>query len=312
MEKDAKIYISGHSGMVGSAIVRKLKLEGYINLLTASHKELDLTRQNEVEAFFENERPDYVFLSAAKVRGIMANNTHPASFFYDNIMIAANIIHSAKQYETKKLLFLGSSCIYPRFAKQPIKEEALLTGELEPTNEGYALAKIAGLKMCEYYNRQYKTNFISVMPCNIYGPNDNYDLNHSHVLPALIRRFHEAKENRQPSVTIWGSGKQYREFLYVDDLADACLYLMNHYSDNQFVNIGMGEDQTIAELAETIKEIVGYEGEIIYDTTKPDGMHRKVVDTTKLNAANWHYKTPLKEGIRLTYQDFLKGNYREQ
>ena len=242
----------------------------------------------------------------------MANNTHPASFFYDNIMIAANIIHSAKQYETKKLLFLGSSCIYPRFAEQPIKEEALLTGELEPTNEGYALAKIAGLKMCEYYNRQYKTNFISVMPCNIYGPNDNYDLNHSHVLPALIRRFHEAKENMQPSVTIWGSGKQYREFLYVDDLADACLYLMNHYSDNQFVNIGMGEDQTIAELAETIKEIVGYEGEIIYDTTKPDGMHRKVVDTTKLNATNWHYKTPLKEGIRLTYQDFLKGNYREQ
>lgn len=312
MEKNAKIYIAGHSGMVGSAIVRKLKQEGYTNLITRGHQVLDLMRQVDVETFFETEKPDYVFLSAAKVGGIMANSTHPANFFYDNIMIATNIIHSAMLYQTKKLIFLGSSCIYPRFAEQPIKEKSLLTGELEPTNEGYALAKIAGLKMCDYYNRQYGTQFISVMPCNIYGPNDNYDLESSHVLPALIRRFHEAKEKDLKNVTIWGSGKQYREFLYVDDLADACLYLMNHYSENKFINVGMGEDQTISELAKMVKNVVGYQGEILYDTTKPDGMHRKVVDITRLNQLGWSYKISLEEGIQLAYDDFLKGHYREQ
>ena len=293
MEKNAKIYVAGHKGMVGSAIVKELKKQGYDNIITRSHKELDLTRQDQVEAFFEKEKPDYVFLAAAKVGGIVANNEAPADFMYDNMILEMNVIHSSFKNNVKKLMFLGSSCIYPRLAPQPIKEEYLLSGKLEETNEAYALAKISGLKYCEYLNRQYKTDYISVMPTNLYGPNDNYHPTHSHVLPALIRRFHEAKIENKPYVTCWGTGKPLREFLYVDDLANACVFLMNTYSGNETVNLGTGIEITIKELTELVAKVIGYEGEIRWDSTKPDGTPRKLLDVSKLESLGWHYKTDL-------------------
>lgn len=313
MAKNAKIYVAGHRGMVGSAIVRRLKSEGYTNIIARSSKELDLRRQVEVEHFFSDEKPDYVFLAAAKVGGILANDTYPADFLYDNMIIEMNVIKAAFDNDVKKLMFLGSSCIYPRLAPQPMKEDYLLTGELEKTNEAYALAKISGLKYCQYLNRQYGTNYISVMPTNLYGPNDNYHPKNSHVLPALIRRIHEAKVAGTPSVTVWGTGKVMREFLYVDDLADACLYLMNNYSGDETVNIGTGKEISIEDLAVLVKRIVGYEGRIVYDTSKPDGTPRKLLDISKLEKLGWHYKTELEEGITLTYQDFLanKAGCRE-
>lgn len=310
MDITSKIYVAGHNGMVGSALVRRLQAGGFTNILSRSSRELDLRRQSEVESFFESEQPDYVFLAAAKVGGILANSTYPADFLYDNMIMEMNVIHSAQLNEVKKLLFLGSSCIYPKFAPQPIREESLLTGELEPTNESYALAKISGLKYCEYLNRQYGTDFISCMPTNLYGPNDNYHSQNSHVLPALIRRIHEAKINHLPSVTVWGTGKVLREFLYVDDLADACVFLMKHYSGNATVNIGTGEDLTIGELAQLVKEVVGYTGELIFDTTKPDGTPRKLLDISKLTGLGWRYKTSLRDGLQLTYQDFLSTSHR--
>jgi GDP-L-fucose synthase len=311
MEKHAKIYVAGHNGLVGNAIVRKLSTEGYSNILTRTHAELDLTRQADVEAFFAEEKPDYVFVAAAKVGGIHANATYPADFLLVNLQIECNIISAAYQNGVKKLQFLGSSCIYPRDCAQPIQEDYLLTGSLEQTNEGYALAKISGMRLCSYFNRQYGTNYISVMPCNLYGINDNFGLENSHVLPALMRKFHEAKMCNAPSVTVWGSGKPLREFLYVDDLADACLYLMNHVdgtdSVNDFFNVGYGEDITIAELANIIKEVVGYQGEIVFDSTKPDGTPRKLMDISKIKAAGWSPKYSIKEGISLTYQWFLEN-----
>ena len=312
MEKDAKIYVAGHRGMVGSAIVRALKKQGYTNILMRTSKELDLRRQDQVEAFFAAEKPDYVFLAAAKVGGIMANSEHPADFMYDNMILEMNVIHAAFQNQVKKLMFLGSSCIYPRLAPQPMPENCLLTSALEQTNEAYALAKISGLKYCEYLNRQYKTDYISVMPTNLYGPNDNYHPLHSHVLPALIRRFHEAKEQNLPEVVIWGTGRPLREFLYVDDLADACVYLMNTYSGNETVNLGTGKELTIAALAELVKKVIGYQGEVRYDATKPDGTPRKLLDVSKLEGLGWHYKTELEEGIRLTYTDFLQNDMRAE
>ena len=282
MEKNAKIYVAGHRGMVGSAIVRALKNQGYTNIITRTSKELDLRRQIDVEEFFASEKPDYVFLAAAKVGGILANNEAPADFMYDNMILEMNVIHEAYKNKVKKLMFLGSSCIYPRMAPQPMKEDCLLTSELEKTNEAYALAKISGLKYCEYLNRQYSTDFISVMPTNLYGPNDNYHPEHSHVLPALIRRFHEAKENNLSEVVIWGTGTPLREFLYVDDLADACVYLMNTYSGNETVNLGTGKELSIKELAELVKKVVGFKGNITFDTTKPDGTPRKLLDVSKL------------------------------
>ena len=303
-----KIYVAGHNGLVGSSIKRRLERDGYNNIICRSSSELDLRRQDAVEIFFERERPDYVFLAAAKVGGIAANNTFPAQFIYENIMIEANVINAAYIYKVKKLLFLGSSCIYPKFAEQPIKEEYLLDGKLEPTNEPYAIAKIAGIKMCESYNRQYGTNFISVMPTNLYGPNDNFNLETSHVLPALIRKFHEAKAENRSHVVLWGTGKVSREFLYVDDLADAAVYLMNTYDSSGIVNIGAGEDLTIQELANIVKEVVGYKGEIVYDTTKPDGTPRKLLDTSKLNSLGWKAKTSLKQGIELTYNWWKNSN----
>ena len=312
MEKDAKIYVAGHRGMVGSAIVRALKKQGYANILMRTSKELDLRRQDQVEAFFAAEKPDYVFLAAAKVGGIMANSEHPADFMYDNMILEMNVIHAAFQNQVKKLMFLGSSCIYPRLAPQPMPENCLLTSALEQTNEAYALAKISGLKYCEYLNRQYKTDYISVMPTNLYGPNDNYHPRHSHVLPALIRRFHEAKEQNLPEVVIWGTGRPLREFLYVDDLADACVYLMNTYSGNETVNLGTGKELTIAALAEMVKNVIGYRGEVRYDATKPDGTPRKLLDVSKLEGLGWHYKTELEEGIRLTYADFLQNDMRAE
>ncbi len=303
-----KIYVAGHNGLVGSSIKRRLERDGYNNIICRSSSELDLRRQDAVEIFFERERPDYVFLAAAKVGGIAANNTFPAQFIYENIMIEANVINAAYIYKVKKLLFLGSSCIYPKFAEQPIKEEYLLDGKLEPTNEPYAIAKIAGIKMCESYNRQYGTNFISVMPTNLYGPNDNFNLETSHVLPALIRKFHEAKAENRSHVVLWGTGKVSREFLYVDDLADAAVYLMNTYDSSGIVNIGAGEDLTIQELANIVKEVVGYKGEIVYDTTKPDGTPRKLLDTSKLNSLGWKAKTSLKQGIELTYDWWKNSN----
>jgi GDP-L-fucose synthase len=302
MEKDGKIYVAGHLGMVGSAILRNLKLKGYTNFVLRSIDELDLTRQKEVEQFFESEHPDYVFLAAAKVGGIYANNTFPADFIYINLQIQNNIIHSSYKYGVKKLCFLGSSCIYPKYAPQPMKEDYLLDGKLEPTNEPYAIAKIAGIKMCEAYNRQYGTNFISVMPTNLYGINDNFDLETSHVAPALIRKFIEAKEANAPSVVIWGTGKPRREFLFVDDMADACVFLMENYDKSDFINIGVGTDITIAELANIIKEEVGYEGAIVYDSTKPDGTPQKLLDVSRLNSLGWKAKTPLREGIRKTIE----------
>jgi len=311
MEKTSKIYVAGHTGMVGSAILRRLQKEGYNNIITRTSKELDLRRQKDVEEFFEAEKPEYVFLAAAKVGGILANNTYRAEFLYDNLMIQSNVIHAAYKYKVKKLLFLGSSCIYPKFAPQPMKEEYLLSGYLEPTNEPYAIAKIAGIKMCEAYRYQYGCNFISAMPTNLYGPNDNYDLNNSHVLPALIRKFHEAKINNAPNVVVWGTGKPRRELMHVDDLADACLFLMLHYNDSKFVNVGTGKDISIAELAELVKKIVGYNGEIVYDTSKPDGTPRKLLDLTYLHSLGWKHKIELEEGIRSTYQYFLEHQAKE-
>ena len=310
MEKNAKIYVAGHRGMVGSAIVRELKRQGYENIITRTHKELDLCRQDAVEAFFAEEKPEYVFLAAAKVGGIVANQEALADFMYDNMTLEMNVIHSAWKNGCKKLEFLGSSCIYPRMAPQPMKESCLLTSELEKTNEAYALAKISGLKYCEFLNRQYGSDYISVMPTNLYGPNDNYHPSHSHVLPAMIRRFHEAKENNAPTVTIWGTGKPLREFLYVDDLAEACVYLMNTYDGDETVNLGTGKEISIGELAELVKKVVGYEGKIEYDTSKPDGTPRKLLDVSKLESLGWKYHTELEEGIALAYHDFLTSDVR--
>lgn len=310
MNQNGKIYIAGHNGMVGSAIMRNLKARGFHNFVYRTSKELDLTRQKEVEDFFAAEKPDYVFLAAAKVGGIHANNTYRGEFIYQNLMIQNNIIHSSYLNRVKKLLFLGSTCIYPKLAPQPLKEEYLLSGYLEPTNEPYAIAKIAGIKTCESYNRQYGVDFISVMPTNLYGPNDNYDLNNSHVLPALIRKFHEAKINNQPQVVIWGSGAPMREFLHVDDLADACVYLMDNYTGDSLVNIGTGSDVTIKELALLIKDIVGYEGELTFDATKPDGTLKKLTNVDKLHGLGWKHKIELKEGVESVYKEF-SGRYEE-
>jgi len=302
MDKNSKIYIAGHRGMVGSAIHRRLQNLGYLNFITRTSKELDLRNQAEVEAFFKAEKPDYVFLAAAKVGGIQANNVYRADFIYENMMIQSNVIHQSYVQGVKKLMFLGSSCIYPKMAPQPLKEEYLLTGILEPTNEPYAIAKIAGIKMCESYRLQYGCDFISVMPTNLYGPNDNYDLNNSHVLPALLRKFHEAKMNENPEVVVWGTGSPKREFLHADDLADACLFLMESYSEPGLINIGTGEDLSIKELAEMMARITGYEGKIIWDSSKPDGTPRKLMDVSKLHNQGWHHKTDLEEGIRMVYE----------
>lgn len=312
MEKNAKIFVAGHAGMVGSAIVRVLQKEGYGNVITKSHRELDLCRQEEVEQFFSQEKPEYVFVAAAKVGGIMANSEALADFMYENMILEMNVIHSAWQNGCKKLLFLGSSCIYPRMAPQPMPESCLLTSELEKTNEAYALAKISGLKYCEYLNRQYGSNFISAMPTNLYGPNDNYHPTHSHVLPALIRKFHEAKEAGEREVVCWGTGTPLREFLYVDDLADACVFLMKHYSGNETVNVGSGEELTIKEVAGIVARVVGFQGEIIWDADKPDGTPRKLLDITKLRNMGWTHKTELEEGIRLAYEDFLSNPVRAE
>lgn len=306
LEKDAKVYIAGHRGMVGSAIKREFEARGFNNLLLRTSSELDLRNQQQVSGLFEKEKPDYVVLAAAKVGGIIANNTYRADFLYDNLMIQNNVIHHSYIHGVKKLLFLGSSCIYPKLAPQPLKEEYLLTGLLEPTNEPYAIAKIAGIKLCEAYHDQYGSRFISVMPTNLYGLNDNYHLENSHVLPALIRRFHEAKEKGLPNVTIWGSGTPKREFLFADDLAKACVFLMENYHEREFINIGSGEDLSILELANKIQRIVGYQGEILLDTTKPDGTPRKLMDISKLSALGWTPITSLDEGIRIAYQDFKK------
>lgn len=310
MEKQAKIYVAGHRGMVGSAIYRKLQALGYSNIISRTSKELDLRDQQAVKSFFETEKPDYVFLAAAKVGGILANNTFRADFIYENLAIQNNVIHFAHENKVKKLMFLGSSCIYPKLAPQPLNEDSLLTGTLEYTNEPYAIAKIAGIKMCESYRLQYGDQYISVMPTNLYGINDNYHPENSHVLPALIRRFHEAKVNQSPSVSIWGTGSPLREFMFADDLADACVFLMENYDELQFVNIGVGEDISIKDLALLIKEIVGYEGKLEFDSSKPDGTPRKLMDVSKLHALGWKHKTNLKEGIQLAYQDFLakEGN----
>lgn len=312
MERHDKIYVAGHRGMVGSAIVRELQRQGYDNILTRTHHELDLTRQADVEAFFAAEKPAYVFLAAAKVGGIVANESAPADFMYDNMMLEMNVIHAAWKNGCRKLEFLGSSCIYPRLAPQPMREDCLLTSALERTNEAYALAKISGLKYCEYLNRQYGTDFISVMPTNLYGPNDNYHPTHSHVLPALIRRFHEAKQEGLPTVTCWGDGSPLREFLYVDDLANLCVFLMNHYSGNETVNAGTGRELTIRELTERVARVVGYEGEILWDTSKPNGTPRKLLDVSKARALGWEARTPLDEGIALAYADFLHNPMRAE
>lgn len=306
MEKNAKIYVAGHRGLVGSAIVRTLNKAGYDNILTATHKELDLVNQAAVATFFAKEKPEYVFLSAAKVGGILANSKYPAGFIYENLMIEAHIIHQAYLNHAKKLLFLGSSCIYPQMAPQPIKEESLLTGALEPTNDAYALAKIAGIKMCQAYNQQYGTNYISVMPTNLYGQNDNFDLQTSHVLPALLRKFYEAKVNDEPTVTVWGTGTPVREFLYVDDLADACVYLMKNYNDGKIVNIGTGIGVTIRELAEKVGQVVGYNGKIVFDQTKPDGTPVKINDVSYLHSLGWKEKFDLQTGLRLTYDWYIQ------
>ena len=312
MEKNAKIYVAGHRGMVGSAIVRELQRQGYTNLITRTHSELDLTRQDAVEKFFAEEKPEYVFLAAAKVGGIMGNATAKADFMYENMILEMNVIHSAWRNGCKKLEFLGSSCIYPRMAPQPMTESCLLTSALEETNEAYALAKISGLKYCEYLNTQYGTDYISVMPTNLYGPNDNYHPTHSHVLPALIRRFHEAKEAGAESVTCWGDGSALREFLYVDDLANLCVFLMNHYSGNETVNAGTGKELSIRELTELVAKIIGYTGRIEWDTSKPNGTPRKLLDVSKAKKLGWVYKTELEEGIRLSYEDFLSNPMRAE
>jgi GDP-L-fucose synthase len=308
MELSSKIFIAGHRGMVGSAILRRLQEAGYNNFVLRTSSELDLRNQQQVNEFFSTEAPEYVFLAAARVGGILANNAYRADFIYENMMIQSNVIHASYVTGVKKLLFLGSSCIYPKMAAQPMKEEYLLTGLLEYTNEPYAIAKIAGIKMCDAYRAQYGCNFISVMPTNLYGPNDNYDLQNSHVLPALIRKFHEAKINSQPTVTMWGTGKPKREFLHADDLADACYYLMQHYDQEGLVNIGTGEDLEIGELAMMIKDIVGFEGEIILDTSKPDGTPRKLLDVSKLHSLGWTHKIDLMEGLKTVYQEFASKN----
>lgn len=312
MRKDSKIYVAGHRGMVGSAIVRELERQGYHNIITRTHSELDLTDQLAVEAFFAAERPEYVFLAAAKVGGIEANDKAPADFMYQNMMLEMNVIHSAWRNGCRKLEFLGSSCIYPRMAPQPMPESCLLTSSLEQTNEAYALAKISGLKYCEYLNRQYGTDYISVMPTNLYGPNDNYHPLHSHVLPALIRRFHEARESGAEYVTCWGDGSPLREFLYVDDLADLCVFLMNNYSGNETVNAGTGKELSIRELTEMVAEVVGFHGEIRWDTSKPNGTPRKLLDVSKATALGWTYRTELRDGIRLAYDDFLSNPVRAE
>lgn len=307
MDQQAKIYVAGHNGMVGSAIMRRLRSQGYTNITVRSRIELDLLDQKAVQGFFAIERPDYVFLAAAKVGGIWANSTRPAEFIYENLMMEANIIHAAWQHSSKKLLFLGSSCIYPKLAPQPIKEEYLLTGELEETNKPYAIAKIAGIEMCQSYNRQYGTDYIAVMPTNLYGPNDNFDLETSHVLPALLRKFHEAKLDNHPEVIVWGTGTPVREFLHVDDLADACVFLMKSYSGNDIVNIGCGEGITIKDLAEQIKDVVDYKGQIRFDTSKPDGTPVKVNDISRLTSLGWQPSISLTEGLRRTYRWYLEN-----
>lgn len=312
MEKEAKIYVAGHRGMVGSAIVRALTRQGYSHLITRTHQELNLCRQKEVEDFFACEKPDYVFLAAAKVGGIVANQEALADFMYENLILEMNVIHAAWQNQCRKLLFLGSSCIYPRMAPQPMPESCLLTSSLEKTNEAYALAKISGLKYCEFLNRQYGTDYISAMPTNLYGPNDNYHPTHSHVLPALIRRFHEAKTGGLKEVVCWGSGTPLREFLYVDDLADACIFLMNHYSGNETVNVGTGKELSIRELTALVAAVIGYTGAIRWDLTKPDGTPRKLLDVSKLENMGWRYKTELADGIRLAYEDFLSHPVRTE
>lgn len=307
MEKNSKIYIAGHRGLVGSAIVRNLEANGFTNIITRTHAELDLTNQADVRKFFEEERPEYVFLAAAKVGGIHANNTYPADFIYDNLMIQNNVIKAAHDFKVTKLLFLGSTCIYPKMAPQPIREEYLLTGSLEETNEAYAVAKIAGLEMCKFFKRQYGDNFISCMPTNLYGPNDNFDLKNSHVLPALIRKFHEAKVNGSEVVEVWGTGTPLREFIYVDDMAAACVFLMESYDGEQHVNIGTGEEVSIRQLAETIKEVVGFEGELVFNTDMPDGTPRKLISIDKLNKLGWNYRIDLKNGIKKTYKFFINS-----
>lgn len=306
MDKASKIFVAGHRGLVGSAILRKLQTEGYSNIVTRTREELDLRDQQAVNRFFEEERPEYVFLAAAKVGGILANSTCPADFIRDNLQIQTNVIDAAYRYGVKKLLFLGSSCIYPRNAPQPMKEEYLLTGSLEPTNEWYAIAKIAGIKMCQAYRRQYGFNAICVMPTNLYGPGDNFDLETSHVIPALIRKFHEAKAEGKSHVVVWGTGKPRREFLYVDDLADALLFLMEHYNSEEIINVGIGKDITIQELAELIREVVGYEGDIVFDLSKPDGVPRKLLDVSRIHALGWQAKTPLREGLEKTYRWYVE------
>ena len=312
MEKEAKIYVAGHRGMVGSAIVRELRRQGYENIVTRTHSQLDLCCQSSVEQFFNQEKPEYVFLAAAKVGGIEANRTAPADFMWQNMMLEMNVIHSAWKSGVKKLEFLGSSCIYPRMAPQPMKEECLLTGALESTNEAYALAKISGLRYCQYLNRQYGTHYISVMPTNLYGPCDNYHPTHSHVLPAMIRRFHEAKEEGAPSVTCWGDGSALREFLFVDDLANLCVFLMNHYDGNETVNAGTGKELTIRQLAQTVARVVGYEGEILWDSSMPNGTPRKLLDVNRAKALGWTYSTELEEGIAIAYHDFLTNPVRAE
>ena len=308
MKKSSKIYVAGHKGLVGSALVRNLEAKGYTNVIGRTFEELNLTIQADVNKFFEEEKPEYVILAAARVGGIHANNTYPAEFIYDNLMIQNNVIKAAHDHGVKKLLFLGSTCIYPKLAPQPIKEEYLLTGALEETNEAYAIAKIAGLEMCKFFKRQYGDNFISCMPTNLYGPNDNFDLQSSHVLPALIRKFHEAKVNNQPTVEVWGTGTPLREFIYVDDMADACIFLMENYDGEQHVNIGTGEEVSIRQLAETVKEVVGFEGELVFNTNMPDGTPRKLTVVDKLHGLGWKHKVSLNEGIKLAYDWFL-NNY---
>ncbi len=305
MKKNSKIYLAGHRGLVGSAILRALQAQGYMNVVTRTHADLDLVRQSEVEAFFGRERPEYVILAAAKVGGIHSNQTYPAEFIYQNLMIASNLIEAAYRHGVDKLLFLGSSCIYPKMAPQPIAEECLLSGPLEPTNEAYAVAKIAGIELCKFYRRQYGCNFISAMPTNLYGINDNFDLETSHVLPALIRKFHEAKVGGAPEVVLWGTGKPRREFLYVDDLADACIFLLNHYEAEPHVNLGTGEDVEIGELAEIVRRVVGYEGKIVHDLSKPDGTPRKLLDVSRLHAMGWTHTTTLVEGISRVYDWYV-------
>lgn len=312
MQKDSKIYVAGHRGMVGSAIIRELRRQGYNNIITRTHSELNLCRQEDVERFFAEEKPEYVFLAAAKVGGIVANSEALADFMYDNMMLEMNVIHAAWQNGCKKLEFLGSSCIYPRLAPQPMQESYLLTSSLEQTNEAYALAKISGLKYCEYLNRQYGTDYISVMPTNLYGPNDNYHPTHSHVVPALIRRFHEAKTEGRDEVTCWGDGSPLREFLYVDDLANLCVFLMNHYSGNETVNAGTGKELTIKELTEMVAEVVGFTGRILWDTSKPNGTPRKLLDVSKSRKLGWTYSTELRDGLKLAYDDFLNNAMRAE